>query len=600
MKDIEYRRVRREGDSVESSDQVRLGGRQRLGEFLHKAGLVTEDDIERALAMQRTRGGRLGSILVNLRICREEDIRQALRDQLGVDVVNLGEIVPNPDLLELVSLDLIRKYEVIPLRLEPRKLWIAMMDPYNLVALEDIRFHTGIPRLIVTACTERDFKRFIEEHLESRALFDEILRGRDFFDRALSYLRETQAGELEEETPEQAHELRVATTESPIVTLCNFIVMEAIRRRASDIHLEPHETSFRVRLRIDGRLQTILNPPKRLNAAVTARFKVMSELDITKRRIPQDGHLMVNFHGETIHFRVSTLPTIYGEKCVIRLLRKDHALVDLENLGMNPLDIVLFSRMIKAPQGLILTTGPTGSGKSSTLHAGMAYINNPEINVVTLEDPVETTLTGVNHVPTSKIGGVSFADGLRSILRQDPDVIFIGEIRDTEVASIAFRAAQTGHLVLSTLHTNSAVESIVRLSDLGVPPYLIAGSLLLVIAQRLVRRVCEQCAEPDEPAEEILTALRIAPARLVDARLRRGRGCSVCMHTGYSGRLAVYEMIRMTRELRELIRCQAGQRQIEEYVAAMGRPTLLDAAVERALRGETTLGEVQRVLFVEE
>ncbi len=592
---------RPKGQEKQAVTPIRMGGRLRLGELLVKAGLVSEGDVARALTVQRTGGGRLGATLISLRLCKEEDIRKVLREQLGVEVVNLKAIKPDAALIDLLTLDLIRKYEVIPLRREGRTLWVAMKDPYNLVALDDIRFRTGIPSLVVAICTEQDFKQFIEEHFEAKALFDEIINGRDFFNRALNYLQNQGEYEVEEEvTPEQAHHLRLASTESPIVTLCNFIMMDAIRRQASDIHFEPHETAMRVRLRIDGRLQTFLNPPKRLHPAIVARFKVMSEMDITKRRIPQDGHLAVAYRGETIHFRVSTLPTIYGEKCVVRLLKKSHSLIDFEHLGLAVEARKVFTKALHAPQGLILVTGPTGSGKTTTLHAGLACLNNSEINVLTLEDPVEATLTGINHVPVSKLGGVSFTDGLKAILRQDPDVIFIGEIRDIEVASIALRAAQTGHLVLSTLHTNSAVESINRLIDLGIPPYVLSGSLLLVMAQRLLRRICESCAEADEPADELLAALGLERGQLAGARLRRGRGCPECTQTGYRGRVAVYEMLRVNKELRTLIHDQASAGELLDNARGNGLRPLFEAALEKVVNGETTLAEMQRVLIVED
>lgn len=581
---------------------LRIGSRPRLGEFLVKAGIVDQDGIERALSIQRIEGGRFGSILVNLRLCKEQDIRRALHHQLGVEVVDLRDVEPDPTLFDLLSLDLIRKYEVVPIKREGPKLWVAMPDPYNLVALEDIRFKTGIPHLGVVVCTEGDFRRFAANHLETRALFEEIMHGRNFYNRAVRYLQET-GNDIypeEEEAEELAHRLRLASNESPIITLCNFIIMEALRKSASDIHLEPHETSFRVRLRIDGRLHTLLNPPKRLHPAMTARLKVMSELDITKRRIPQDGHLAVDNHGETMHFRVSTLPTIYGEKSVIRLLKKSQGMIDLEHLGIDEEDVKIFARAMKSPQGLILATGPTGSGKTTTLHAGLACVNNSELNLVTLEDPVEDTLVGVNHVPINTQGGVTFANGLRAILRQDPDVICIGEIRDFEVASIAMRAAQTGHLVLSTLHTNSAVETIVRLIDLGIPSYVLSSTLLLVVAQRLVRRICEDCTEAHEPPDQDLEFLGLERRQLAEGRLRRGRGCPACLQTGFQGRVAIYEFLRMTREVRTLVHDGANSRKILDRARLAGTKSLLEAGLNKVMEGETTLSELQRVLLVED
>jgi len=584
----------------ETTTQGATPRRLRLGEMLVQAKVVSEAQVLHALGMQKTGGGRLGAILIQLKMCTEAQIRDALHTQFGVEVVDLRHVVPDHTLIELISLDLIRKYEVIPLKMEERKLWIALLDPYNIYALDDIRFRTGIRHLVVTTCTETDYKRFIEEHLETRGIMDEILREGDFYTRAVSFL---QAGDQVEEERQEAmlaHELRLASSESPIIVLANFLLAEALKRGASDIHLEPFETSFRVRMRIDGRLQTILNPPQRLHNSVVARVKVMAAMDISKRRIPQDGHMEISYRGATVHFRVSTLPTVYGEKCVIRLLNKDFALADLKHLGLSDIHLQQFERALAAPQGMILVTGPTGSGKTTTLHAGLNFINNPEVNIVTLEDPVEATIGGISHVAIQNQGGVTFPSGLRAILRQDPDVVFVGEIRDSEVAQIAIRAAQTGHLVLSTLHTNSAAESIARLLDLGAEPFVLSGSLLMVIAQRLVRKICPDCIEDWTPPEEEFLSLGLDPADFAGAVLRHGKGCAACMETGYRGRTAVYEVIAIDRSLRELISRNAGSTEIAEASHRAGSVSLFVAGVEKVRQGQTTLAEVRRVLFSEE
>lgn len=577
--------------------------RHKLGKFLVEAGVVSEAAIEKALEEQRRGGGRLGATLVSLKLCTEEQIRTALNDQMGVEVVNLEDVVPDPNLQNLLSIELIRKYEVIPIKCENRKLWVAMMDPYNLTAIDDIRFKTGFSRLVIATCTEGDFKRYIEEHLETKGLIDEILQGGDFYNKAIEQLEDVELREPGEDEPTSAallaHELRLASTQSPIVTLCNFLLVEAINRRASDIHVEPYATSLRIRLRVDGRLRTILSPPKRLAPAITARLKVMSDMDITIRRIPQDGHLAVNYQGQVIHFRVSTIPTVYGEKSVLRLLKKDNKLETLHQLGFDPDDIKLFEHCLNAPFGMILITGPTGSGKTATLHSGLNLISNSELNIVTLEDPVEATLPGINHIPVNKRGGMNFADGLRSILRQDPDVIFLGEIRDTEVATIAMRAAQTGHLVLSTLHTNNAVESIVRLLDMGIPHYVITSTLLLVMAQRLVRKVCDVCAEFVEPTSENLDFLGIAPEDSANVILRKGTGCSACMESGYRGRTAIYELIKITDEIKELIRKGASSQELLECARVDGTRSLFEAGREKVLHGITTIDELKKTLYVE-
>jgi type IV pilus assembly protein PilB len=560
-----------------------------------QAGVVDEAAVQRALGVQKMGGGRLGSILVRLRLCTDEQIRAALARQFDVEVVELAGFSPDPGVLNLLPTELIRKYEAVPLKLEGDTCWVAMMDPYNLAALDDIRFCTGTRRIVAVTCTEGDFERFIKENLATQSLVHEILQGGDFYDRAVSSVQATREAE-DEETPEVVHDLKIAGEQPPIVTLCNFLLVESIQRRASDIHIEPYETYFRVRLRIDGKLHTLLTPPQRLHGPMVCRIKVMAELDISKRRIPQDGHIAIVHAGETVHYRVSTLPTVYGEKCVIRLLRKEKALQSLEKIGFDPEELAVVRRTLRLPQGLVLVTGPTGSGKTTTLHAGLAEINDTDTNIVTLEDPVEASLPGINHVQISEVGGVSFSSGLRSILRQDPDVVFVGEMRDPEVSAIAVRAALTGHLVLSTLHTNSAAETLVRLGDMGVPSYLLANALSLIVAQRLVRRVCTSCAKPYTPTDAELAELRLSADVVTRARLRRGDGCEACNGTGMRGRIAVYELHLVTNEMRELIRGGADAGRILACARAHGMTTLFEAGVRRVLEGETTIDEVRRVL----
>jgi type IV pilus assembly protein PilB len=578
-----------------------LGTRKpmQIGEFLVRSGIVEQKDIEKALGIQRSRGGRLGSILVELHVCTEEAIRKALREQFGVEVVDLEQVRPNPNLLDLFSPEIIRKYEVIPLKVENDKLWVAMLDPYNLLALDDIRFRAGISRLVVTTCTEGDFRRFTCRNLPPEGVVEEILKDEDFYNRTIQSLScdENYKQLLEEQaTPLTAYQLQLATSESPIVTLCNFLLLEAIRWLASDIHIEPYENTLRVRIRVDGQLQTLINPPKKLAAAIVARLKVMAEMDITKHRVPQDGHLSVSCEGEAYHFRISTLPTIYGEKCVIRLLNNDTRLTSLEQLNLNAGDLAVLKQALAASQGLILVTGPTGSGKTTTVHAGLNTISHPSINIVTLEDPVEVTFFGINHVPVNRQGGMTFASGLRAILRQDPEVIFVGEMSDSEVAATVMQAAQTGHLVLSTLHTNSSLESIERLLDMGVPPYILASSLLLVIAQRLVRRVCELCAEPYALSEEEIAMLGIDAAQLATATPRIGHGCKGCMGTGYRGRVAIFEILQASREIKELLRRHSGPEELQVAARAAGTRTVFELGIEKVLRGETTVAEVRRAL----
>ncbi len=572
-------------------------GRKRLGEVLVSAGVVSDEDVTRALGVQKMGGGRLGGILVKLKLCTDEQIRKALADQLGMEVLDLGHAEMDESALKLLPREMIKKYEAIPMRQEAGTLYVAMKDPYNFTAVDDIRFVTGL-KVVVLACTEADFAAFMEAHFQTQCLIEEILEGGQFYDKAISSIdnhQEPDPLEADEEA-EIVHDLRLAGEHPPIITLCNFLLVESINRRASDIHIEPYETFFRVRLRVDGRLQTLITPPERLHGPMITRMKIMADMDIAKRRIPQDGHIAITYRSETCHYRVSTLPTVYGEKCVIRLLKKDDSLVDIDQLGFDPGLLTTLKKCLKTPQGIVLVTGPTGSGKTTTLHAGLSYINDPDTNIVTLEDPVEASLPGINHVQIHEAAGVSFSSGLRSILRQDPDVVFVGEMRDPEVSKIAVKAALTGHLVLSTLHTNSAAESLMRLEDMGVAPYLLANALLMIVAQRLVRSVCPSCRAPHVPSEDEKIEFRLSPERLQGATLVHGKGCDTCFGTGYRGRVAVYEALVMDNELRSLVRRGAALDEIMDRALAGGMQLLFDAGIERALRGETTLAEVRRCL----
>ncbi|MGE0323136.1 MAG: GspE/PulE family protein [Polyangiaceae bacterium] len=568
--------------------------RLRLGELLQLEGVVTEADVERALAVQKMGGGRLGAILVKLKLCTDQQIRAALSRQLGVEFVELQEVSPSTDVIDLLPAEMIKKYEAVPVRKEAETLYLAMKDPYNLHAIDDIRFATNTRRVVVQACTESAFAKFIEEHLQARSLIQEILEGGDFYARAVgTAVHQDESDDVDQEV---IHDLKLAGEQPPIITLCNFLLVESIRRRASDIHIEPYETYFRVRLRIDGRLQTLLTPPRSLHSPMITRVKIMGEMDIAKRRIPQDGHIAITYQGETCHYRVSTLPTVYGEKCVIRLLKKEQGLTDINALGFSDEELGWLRRALNSPQGIVLVTGPTGSGKTTTLHAGLSCINDPEVNIVTLEDPVEASLSGINHVQINEAAGVSFSSGLRSILRQDPDVVFVGEMRDPEVSAIAVKAALTGHLVLSTLHTNSAADSLLRLEDMGVARHLLANALLMIIAQRLLRRVCQACRAPYEPTAQEVDEFKISAELLARGSFVHGKGCEACFHTGYKGRRAVYEILRVTNAMRTLIRSQATVEELLACAEAEGMQPLFSAGVRLAAAGETSLSEVRRCL----
>ncbi|MEM6993170.1 MAG: GspE/PulE family protein [Myxococcota bacterium] len=543
-------------------------------------------------------GGRLGSILVNLRLCTEEQIRKALSAQLEIEMVRLDEFKPDEVALGAIPRDLLLKYEAIPLRVEQDKIHVAMLDPFNLTALDDIQFATG-RKLVVVSCTEGDFAAFVKEHLASQSLMQDILDGGEFYQKAVENLegaRESEVSGVDGEEDELVHDLKLAGEEAPIITLCNFLLVESINRRASDIHIEPYETYFRVRLRIDGTLQNLITPPQRLHSSIVTRMKIMADMDIAKRREPQDGHIAIRYNGETCHYRVSTLPTIYGEKCVVRLLKKDETLTSVDTLGFEPSELDKFKQSMRKPQGIVLVTGPTGSGKTTTLHAGLSMINEPGTNIVTLEDPVEASIPGINHVQINEAAGLTFPAGLRSILRQDPDVVFVGEMRDPEVAAIAVKAALTGHLVLSTLHTNSASESLLRLADMGVAGYLLANALVMIVAQRLMRRVCDECAVPYVPTAHEVAEFELSEHDVATANFRKGRGCDKCYNTGYRGRTAVYEVLRVTNDLRTLIRKDAPTEDIVACAEDDGMRLLFNGGVTKALRGETTFAEIRRTL----
>lgn len=579
-----------------AAPRVHARPKRRLGEILVDAGVVDDDAIRRALGVQKMGGGRLGSILVKLRLCTEAQIRDALRQQMGVEIIALDNFKVNAAALSAVPRELILKYEAIPTEADDETIHVAMLDPFNLTAIDDIQFATG-KRLVVLSCTESDFKSFVKEHLESQSLMEDILQGGAFYERAVKAVDTSyKSGTDDTDDEDVVHNLKIAGEQAPIITLCNFLLVESINRRASDVHIEPYETYFRVRIRIDGVLQTLITPPQRLHGAMITRMKIMAEMDIANRREPQDGHIAIRYEGETCHYRVSTLPTVYGEKCVIRLLKKDASLTTLDSIGFGPADLERFKKAIALPQGLVLVTGPTGSGKTTTLHAGLSELNAPGVNIVTLEDPVEATIDGINHVQINVAAGVTFTSGLRSILRQDPDVVFVGEMRDSEVSAIAIKAALTGHMVMSTLHTNSAAESLMRLKDMGVAHYLLANALAMLVAQRLVRRVCSECKEPYEITDAEREEFGVTDEMLEGAKLFKGGGCGHCFDSGYRGRAAVYEVLTVDNALRSLIRREATVEEIIEQARSGGMKLLYEAGVLRVLEGVTTFAEVRRVL----
>jgi type IV pilus assembly protein PilB len=577
-----------------------MAPKKRLGEMLVEAGALSEDDLGRALELQKNSGRKLGTVLMQEGLLTEASLLDVLRRQLNVDVVSSGDLVVDDAAWKRVSEDLIKRYTVLPLRIQGRELTLAMSDPFNIMAIDDLKFATGCIRIKVVLAAESSIESIIQERLKAPTLMSDILDHGDLYRKALEMIDTNQVPDLpvEEvrEEPISAHTIEVESESPPIISLVNFLFIEAFKRKASDIHIEPYQTSFRVRYRIDGVLYTILTPPPRLQMYIISRIKILAGMDISKRMIPQDGHLALKIQGENIHFRVSTLPTVYGEKCVMRMIRKQKMLEDVDALGFAPEVVALYKRIIKVPQGMILFTGPTGSGKTTTLYASLNHINTPDINIITLEDPVESTLYGINHVQIRHGHGLEFTSGLRAILRQDPDVIFVGEIRDGEVAEIAMQAAMTGHLVFSTLHANSTHESFERLADMGVEPYLISSTVLGIVAQRLLRRVCPDCRAPYEPSVEEVEEFELDAAYLENAKLQKGAGCQKCMNTGYQGRVAAYEVLFMNSQLRALVKQRAGAAAIRKAFVEAGTRTILADGLDKVRRGITTLDEVRRAL----
>lgn len=550
-----------------------------LGDMLVSARLINPEQLTLALRHQQVHGGRIGSILVTLGYLEESRLTSALGRQLGVDMADVESVEPSPEALARVPEKLIRRYEVIPLALRGRVLVLGATDPRNVTALDDIRFAAGVARIAVQMITEATFQRFLAARFASQVLLKEISE-----DASLDAILELRGPRSGSEDLEQA----------PVVRLVGYLLSRAVETRASDIHIEPFETYIRIRYRIDGRLYTVLTVPCRLHRPVLSRIKVLADMDISQQHRPQDGHITMESGDDILHFRISTLPTVFGEKCVLRLLKRDHLLTDIARLGFSERQLDAVRMISRATQGLILVTGPTGSGKTTTLHAILNDINDAGSNIITLEDPVESTIPGVNHVQISN-RGVDFPHALRSILRQDPDVIMVGEIRDVEVGRIALRAALTGHLVLSTLHTNGVIETVARLVDMGLEPYLLASSVKMIVAQRLVRRVCSSCSSVVPISVEVVEEFELTEEQLRSAVYQQAVGCERCFNSGYRGRVAIYEALVPSETVRRILRRGGDEQELINVARQEGMVWMRQAALARALAGETSFDEVRRV-----
>src|SRR3990167_2528789 len=564
---------------------------RRLGDLLVREGLINQEQLQRALAEQKGSNEKLGSILVRHNVITDDQLIAFLSKQYGIPSITLSQLDIDADVLKLVPAPIAKKYEVLPIKRAGNSLTLAMADPTNVFAVDDVGFMTNL-QVVPVVASQGAIRKAIDRLYEAQG---------SGMAEVISEM-EGSAGDVEvvegdEESWAKADifELKESADEAPVVRLVNMILVDAIRRGASDIPLEPYEKVFRVRFRVDGVLHEIMTPPKRLETALTSRVKIMSTMDIAERRLPQDGRIKLRYNQREIDFRVSTLPTIFGEKTVLRILDKESLQLDLTMLGFDPWSLEQFNKAIHQPYGMILITGPTGSGKTTTLYSAIHNINSPDINIMTAEDPVEYNLKGVNQVQINDEIGRTFAGCLRSFLRQDPDVILVGETRDLETAQIGIRAALTGHLVLSTLHTNDCHGTIARLLDMGIPPFLVSSALTLILAQRLGRKICKDCKQPYEADEESLVPYGHVPQGLGKVQFYKGKGCHTCSFTGMKGRVAIYEVMPIGDELRELILRNAHTAEILQLALAQGMKTLRQNALQKVIDGVTTLEEVLRV-----
>jgi len=565
----------------------------RLGEILIKESLITADQLKQALEYQKKNGGRLGTCLMKMGFVKDDEITQILSRQYGVPSINLKYYEVESSVIKLIPQETAVRYQVVPLSRVGATLTIAMTDPTNVFAMDDIKFMTGFTVEPVVA-SETDINDAIHKFYGDVSSVDEL-------SKVMKDLTAEEAADLEiasEEEELDAASLERAAEEAPIIKLVNLILTDAVKRGASDIHVEPYEKELRVRLRIDGILQNVMSPPLKLKDAITSRIKIMSKLDISEKRLPQDGRIMLKYMRDgkkkDLDFRVSTVPAIHGEKIVLRLLDKENLRLDMTKLGFEQKSLTMFERQILKPYGMVLVTGPTGSGKTNTLYSSIARLNTVETNIMTAEDPVEFQLSGVNQVQMKDQIGLNFATALRAFLRQDPNIILVGEIRDFETAEIAVKAALTGHLVLSTLHTNDAPATISRLMNMGIEPFLVATSVNLICAQRLVRRICTGCKEELEVPEQVLLDGGYTPEETKTTKIYHGKGCQTCNSTGYKGRVGLYEVMEINDELRELILVGASAIELKKKALDQGMITLRRSGLTKVALGQTTLEEVIR------
>jgi type IV pilus assembly protein PilB len=559
--------------------------------------LISQDQLKQALTHQKQNGGRLGAALVKLGFISDDEITGVLSRQYGVPAINLSYYEVDPTVVKLVPQETANRYQVVPLSRVGSTLTIAMADPTNVFAMDDIKFMTGLKVEPVVA-SENAIADAIEK------FYGGASKGEADLERVMAEIGEgvDEVEIAEEEDEASLSELEHAAEEAPVIKLVNLILSESLNRGASDIHIEPYEKEYRVRFRIDGILHNIMNPPMKLRDAITSRVKIMAKLDISEKRLPQDGRIMLKLkrEGKTkeLDFRVSCLPTLFGEKIVMRLLDKENLRLDMTKLGFEPESLEKFEKAVLKPYGMVLVTGPTGSGKTNTLYSSIAKLNTPETNIMTAEDPVEFQLPGVNQVQMKEQIGLNFAAALRSFLRQDPNQILVGEVRDVETAEIAVKAALTGHLVLSTLHTNDAPSTISRLMNMGIEPFLVATSVHIICAQRLVRRICTECREEQDLPAQALIDIGFTPEEAKKVKASKGEGCDRCNGTGYKGRAGLYEVMEITDEVRELILVGASALELKKKAIEEGMITLRRSGLIKISHGITTIEEVIRETVV--
>jgi type IV pilus assembly protein PilB len=565
---------------------------ERIADALVEDGLLSAEQMQQLLEQQKKEGTRLLKILLEKSYVSEQDMAISMGRVLNVPPVNLSRITIPLDVAELLPREVAHSYKVVPVSRLENKLFLAMADPLNVLAVDDVRRITKLEVAPLIAAEKAIIDKL--NHIDSAksGSMEDIIK--DAAKKKAESEEDPEKIEVSREAVEEVNldQLAASSEEAPVIKLANLILIQAVKDRASDVHIEPFDKTMRLRYRIDGVLIDATPPPKQMQLALASRFKIMSSLDIAERRLPQDGRMRIRVSSKDYDLRVSVMPTVHGEKVVLRLLDKSNLSASIDKLGLDPETFQQFKAAVDAPHGLILVTGPTGSGKTTTLYSALNELNNPAYNIITVEDPVEFQLPGVNQVPVKKEIGLTFANALRSILRQDPDIIMIGEIRDTETAEIAVESALTGHQVLSTMHCNDAPGAIARLDDMGIAPFLISSSVILACAQRLMRRICSHCKEPVTYPSKMYQDLFIDPSIFDGATLYRGRGCERCKNSGYAGRMAIIEAMTVTDELRKLVIARANSRELGKVAIGQGMRTLRMVALDRVREGISTLEQV--------